>query len=77
MMPDKDVVERFIHAIGYGNLCGPQIKPPLPSGNPRKPCWRVAFAKKVEVKRVLNLFLPFLGERRTKKALEALNEITN
>tara|TARA_B100000902_G_scaffold334562_1_gene333782 strand:- start:687 stop:1043 length:357 start_codon:yes stop_codon:yes gene_type:complete len=74
-MCDKDVMERFVDVIGYGNLNGPYL-----NKLSTKPFWRWDCAKKSEVLRILKMFLPHLGKRRAEKAIEAithLNEITN
>ena len=73
-MTDKDVMERFVDVVGYGNLQGPYI------AELRKPFWKWQLYKGTEVLRILKLFLPHFGKRRSEKAIEAishLNEIIN
>ncbi len=65
-MTDRDVMENFVKIVGYGNLKGPYNRPL------RKPYWNWFIAKRIEVVRIVNLFLPYLGERRGTKAIEAL-----
>ena len=72
-MTDKDVMQRFVNVIGYGNLNGPYK-------GTNKPFWSWEVSKKTEVLRILKMFLPHLGKRRAEKAIEAinhLNETTN
>ena len=74
-MTDKDVMERFVNVVGYGNLKGPFWRK-----NSTKPYWDWSATKKTEVLRILKMFLPHLGIRRAEKAIEAinyLNETTN
>ena len=76
-MTDKDVMERFVDVVGYGNLRGPYRYEK--SGN-KLPYWQWAFSKKKEVVRILKMFLPYFGKRRSERAIEAithLNEIIN
>ena len=73
-MTDKDVMQRFVNVIGYGNLHGPHI------WGTNKPIWQWECCKKVEVLRILKMFLPHFGKRRSEKAIEAithLNETIN
>ena len=74
-MTDKDVMERFVSVVGYGNLNGPKW-----TKGSTKPLWQWSIEKRPEVLRILKMFLPHLGKRRAEKAIEAithLNEITN
>jgi hypothetical protein len=68
-MTDKDVMERFVDVVGYGNLQGPYI------AKLRKPFWKWQLYKKTEVLRILKLFLPHFGKRRAEKAIEAINHL--
>ena len=73
-MTDKDVMEKFVNIVGYGNLLGPSWKK-----NSTKPIWDWNVTKKSEVLRILKMFLPHFGIRRAAKAIEAitfLNETT-
>ena len=74
-MTDKDVMERFVDVVGYGNLRGPSW-----GHKSKKPYWQWSVCKRIEVLRILKLFLPHFGIRRSEKAIEALthlNETTN
>ena len=74
VMTDKDVMERFVNVVGYGNLNGPFWRT-----NSTKPYWDWNVTKKTEVLRILKMFLPHFGIRRSEKAIEAitfLNETT-
>ena len=66
-MTDKDVVERFHRIVKVGRLrAKPRI---LPS---HKDQWVWSTAKTQDVRYLLEVFLPHLGNRRKTKALEAL-----
>ena len=69
-MTDKDVMERFVSVVGYGNLNGPQWK----QGG-TKPVWQWSIERRPEVLRILKMFLPHLGKRRAEKAIEAITHI--
>lgn len=71
VMTDQDVVERFADTIGRGTLRGP-----IGSDNARHRslyCWDVSSAK--DVIAVLERLLPWLGERRSTKAREAIERL--
>ena len=76
-MSDKDVMERFVSVVGYGNLnhytysAAKQAK----HKSILKPFWRWEVGKSKEVLRILQMFLPHLGKRRAEKALEAINTL--
>ena len=71
-MCDLDVVQDFVEVIGYGNISG---------GKQQKSHWKPRYdwqiSKMTEVKRILELFLPYLGLRRAYKAQNSLDEIDN
>ena len=69
-MTDKDVMERFVSVVGYGNLTGPTW-----GKHSTKPAWQWVIEKKPEVLRVLKMFLPHFGKRRSAKAIEAITYI--
>lgn len=72
---DKDVMDRFVSVVGYGNINKPRWLP-----KSTKPYWEWQVEKKKEVSRILKMFLPHFGLRRAAKAIEAithLNEIIN
>ena len=72
-MTDEDVMKRFIKIVGYGNLT--EVNRLAPSQKEYwKPQFKWAVRKKKEVKRMLLMFLPYLGERRACKALDALDK---
>jgi len=76
-MTDLDVMEKFAEVVGYGKLYGPYSYKKNPHW---KQIWQWSICKKTEVIRVLKMFLPHFGKRRSEKAIEAithLNEITN
>jgi hypothetical protein len=81
-MTDKDVMERFVNVVGYGELKNRTYSEAVKSlhKGTLKPFWSWEVSKKTEVLRILKMFLPHLGKRRAEKAIEAinhLNEITN
>ena len=69
-MTDKDVMERFVDVVGYGNLTGPYM-----AQKSTKPLWAWQLYKKTEVLRILKMFLPHFGKRRSEKAIEAINHL--
>jgi hypothetical protein len=69
-MTDKDIVERFVAIVGFGSVSGP--KQQKPHWKPRYD-WQVC--NRTEVQRILSMFLPWLGNRRAYKALNALDDI--
>ena len=69
-MTDKDVMERFVDVVGYGNLKGPHW-----SKLSTKPFWKWQLYKRTEVLRILKMFLPHFGKRRSQKAIEAINHL--
>jgi hypothetical protein len=67
-MTDRDVVERFARIVECGNV----TKRDSPSIRQWKPTWVWKTADRDEVHRLLEIWLPQLGERRAAKAREAL-----
>lgn len=64
---DLDVLQRFHAAVGgVGYIVGPSLRPP------HKPLWRWRMSKWADMAPLLERMLPFLGERRSAKALELL-----
>lgn len=66
---DEDVVRRFHEVVGAGIIYGPVCKPK------RKPMWYWACYHRRDVRRILDLLLPFLGRRRSARAAEALRRL--
>lgn len=64
---DEDVVDRFAHAVGYDHYT--QLKR-YTGQNKAVYRWQTQSTEKVKM--VLGKLMPFLGERRTAKAIEAL-----
>jgi hypothetical protein len=71
-MTDEDVVRRFHAAVGVGVVGGPYRNREEPK---YKSTFRWVTYNKKDTKKVLELFLPFFGERRKQRALEALERI--
>lgn len=69
-MNDKDVVERFRKIVGCGGLYAHK-----PGTGSTKPNWTWYVYDADKVTAILSAFLPFLGARRSAKAMEAL-EVT-
>jgi hypothetical protein len=69
-MTDKDVIERFVKIVDFGKITTRIRKNPE-----HKPQWIWQIQKASEVNRILMMFLPYLGERRAYKALNALDTI--
>ena len=69
-MTDRDVVEKFADGVGYGNVN--LVRSPRSD-------WKDAYAweiaKTSEVHRILDAFLPHLGNRRAHKALDVLDHL--
>ena len=70
-MTDEDVMRRFVEIVDYGRLYGPYIS----GKSDHKPVWSWAIGKKSEVLRILKMFKPYFGKRRSEKAIEAINKI--
>ena len=71
-MTDKDVMEKFVDVVGFGNLTGPLM---YEKCGHKKPYWSWQLQKKPEVLRILKMFLPYFGKRRAGKAIEAINHL--
>jgi len=71
-MTDKDVMERFVDVVGHGKLYGPYC---YKKSKNIKPYWQWKIWKNSEVLRILKMFLPHFGKRRTERAIEAINHL--
>jgi hypothetical protein len=69
-MTDLDVVRKFQAVVASGTVRGPVKRQPG-----RKPFYVVEVAQRPVVKRTLEAFLPWFGERRAAKARELLAHI--
>jgi len=65
---DRDVVERFARIAACGSVSTVKVKPG------RKPLWRWNCTREHEITELLSILLPYLGERRHARAVEALND---
>ena len=69
-MTDYDVVRRFMDIVGVGNL-GERAK--------QKEHWKPVLGwrlyKRAEIKKVIETFLPYFGDRRAHKALDILDSL--
>ena len=72
-MTDEDVMQKFVDVVGAGKLYGPYSY----SGDKAKykQFWQWSIGKKPEVVRILKMFIPYFGKRRSEKAIEAINKI--
>ena len=68
-MTDEDVVRRFQSVVGFGYVTGPYVQ------NGHLPQWNWRAQRPVEVASLLDLFLPMLGERRSAKAMQAMDRL--
>jgi hypothetical protein len=71
-MTDEDVVNKFAGIVG-GKVV-PHKMGPVISAN-KKPAWTWRTGRRSEIIKILSMFLPFLGNRRAYKALNALDDI--
>ena len=69
LMTDRDVVERFADVVG--GTCRERSHHRHDAPSHLKPIYGVEMTG-AEAKRVLRMFLPYLGERRGAKAREAM-----
>jgi hypothetical protein len=67
---DQDVIERFTIAVGVGKISELNYKT-----STGKTIWMWNCGKSNEVRDLLEKFLPWLGQRRTEKAEEALEKV--
>ncbi len=74
-MCDEDVLCKFGEIVGVPKISGPYMTTQLKSNKHWRPAYEWRTAKRVEVARILSLFLPYLGNRRAYKALNALDLI--
>ena len=70
-MTDKDVVESFRDVLDTGSVTGPHYRADY------KPVYKWNIGKQKVVKKILEAMLPLLGERRSFKALNCLDDIDN
>ena len=66
-LTDLDVLQRLQTVAGCGNI--------RPKKSPHKPAWDWRIYKRAEVIRLLSAVLPYLGNRRAYKALNALDDL--
>lgn len=67
-MTDRDVVEHFAAVVGCGT-----VKRSQSNRSNEKPMWTWSVYEAERVRRVIALFLPYMGERRRARALEVLD----
>lgn len=66
---DLDVLTKFQLSVGCGTITGPKIRPN------RKPIWIWAIIERDQVRKTLESFMPYFGERRKGKALLAFERL--
>lgn len=69
-MTDRDTMERFAWVASAGRVRGPVAR----QAN-RKPIYVVDVGAREDVRRLIMAFLPWLGRRRTAKAMELLSHL--
>jgi len=69
-MTDEDVVRRFCEIVGVGHVKGPYG----PYDRGTKQLWAWDLIKKADVKKVLEMFQPWLGARRLDQILTAMQK---
>jgi hypothetical protein len=77
---DLDVLERFISIVGAGSDPRPYNKGAKGTLPHHKQCYSWCCTNRVEVRRILSLFMPYLGMRRmmrAKELLEKMDEVDN
>lgn len=71
-MSDQDVLERFFGIVDVGTLKGP-YKPKGPKADKEyKVIWKWQSNSIVNTKTLLELWIPYLGNRRKRRAIDAL-----
>lgn len=77
-MTDEDVVRRFASVVGVGTVRGPRWIKKGGVADPRcKPYWYWELTGNERCAEVLTVFLPWLGARRSAKALEVIERGQN
>jgi hypothetical protein len=66
-MKDLDVLERFQKIVGVGTL--------LPHANPQRDQWVWRTNNRADSRTALLMLLPYFGVRRTRKALELIDNL--
>ena len=74
-MTDPDVVRKFAEYVGYGSITEYQPKSLKSDGSTWKKVYNWRIGKKSDVVDFLTQLLPYLGDRRAHKALDALDMI--
>ena len=72
-MTDQDVVQRFADIMGVGNVV--ELHPPNHKAKGWAPFYSWSIQRRDEVKRILDMFLPYFGDRRAHKALDILDRL--
>lgn len=68
-MRDRDVVERFASIMGCGKITCERRS----ERNPKhSDMWRWTTAKRADVRRITELLVPYLGQRRAERARDVL-----
>ena len=73
-MADEDVLEDFCRIAGVGKIYGPYHSASYKEHH--KPTWQYMVYKNKDVLSLLKRMLPYLGKRRTAKAVEVMNLLT-
>jgi hypothetical protein len=74
-MTDRDVIEKIHRIFPCNGISIKQQQSRLPSGNLPKPVYHWNACASEQVRTILELLLPWLGERRATRAREALEHL--
>src|SRR6266542_3609865 len=77
-MADEDIVRRFHRTVRVGAVHGPYVNRGThgysTEMSQRKPMWHWSIRAAKDVHSILDLFFPYLGDRRAKRAREILGQ---
>ncbi len=69
-MTDEDVVRAFHGVMGIGSVTGPLSK------GPHKPYWSWQVQNKAGIKKLIDMFRPYMGTRRLAKMAEVYPKVS-
>ena len=72
-MTDKDVIDRFHQAVGFGSVS--EVDRGKSGKEHWKPLYRWYSGKREDIRQLLSQMLPYFGNRRAYTALNALDNI--
>ena len=76
-LTDKDVLEKFVSVVGFGSVreLHNQLLDKKVKEGKWKPCFVWEINNKKETRRILDMFLPYFGDRRAHRAMNMLDKI--